>query len=119
MFSTFSFTNPTENEKVNFIIKAVKCEINNIKIEFDNYKTINLPIKLKKNETIKYEGGDKAVIYSPSWEKIKEVDIKESDMKLKKGEHTVTFDCKFKGDKDSEAKLEIRLFGKSEKLSLK
>lgn len=119
LFSTFNFSNPTENKKVNFIIKAVKCEINSIVLEFDNYKTIKLPINLKENETIKYEGGDKAVVYSPSWEKIKEVDIKESNMKLKKGEHTVTFDCKFKGNEDSEAKLEIRLFGKSEKLSLK
>jgi hypothetical protein len=40
-------------------------------------------------------------------------------MKLKKGEHFVAFDCKFKGDEDSEAKLEIRLFGDTEKLSLK
>ena len=116
LFSTFNFTNPTENEKVNFIITAVKCEINNILIEFDNYKTVKLPITLKKNETLKYEVGDKAILYSPNWEKISTIKIDESEMKLKKGEHSVTFDCEFKGDEDAKAKIEIRLFGTSDKL---
>jgi len=116
LFSTFNFTNPTENEKVNFIITAVKCEINSIMMEFDNYKTVKLPITLKKNETLKYEGGDKAIIYSSNWEKISTIDIDESEMKLKKGEHSVTFDCEFKGDEDAKAKIEIRLFGTSDKL---
>jgi len=116
LFSTFKFSNPTENEEVHFIIKAVKSDLSNITLEIDNYKKIVIPIKLKKDEIIKYEGGDKAFIYNSNWQKINEININRNDWKLQKGEHQITFDCTFIGDTESQAKFEIRLFGNAEKL---
>lgn len=117
LFSTFKFSNPTENEEVHFIIKAVKSDLRNITFEIDNFKKIELPVTLKKDEILKYTGGDKAIVYKLNWEKVGEINLNKSDWKFKKGKHQLTFDCNFNGDNESQAKLEIRLFGNKEKLT--
>ncbi|MCB9218189.1 MAG: hypothetical protein H6610_01870 [Ignavibacteriales bacterium] len=110
LFSTFNFINPTENEEVHFILKAVKSDLSKITFEIDNFKKIELPITLKKDEILKYSGGDKAIVYKSNWEKVSEINLNKSDWKLKKGDHQITFDCIFNGDDESQAKLEIRMF---------
>ncbi|MFC2097009.1 hypothetical protein ACFLSI_01615 [Bacteroidota bacterium] len=110
--SSFNFNNPADEQVMSFIITAKESEVSDIKIEIDNYKEIKIPVRLKAEESIKYTGGDTAIIYSPSWQKIKEININPTDFKLAKGEHSLTFDCSFSDN--GIVKLEIRVSGTAE-----
>lgn len=64
--------------------------------------------------TIKYTGGDKAIIYSKNWKKIDEIEIDSDAVTLSQGKHLLSFDCKFADSKEVHVKLEIRFIGKAE-----
>lgn len=119
LYSTFDFRHAGEDQSINFILTAVEAELSEIILEIDNYKEIILPISLKTGQTIKYTGGDRAQIYTSTWQLIQEIDIDASDFKISEGEHTLTFDCQFRNaGKDALAKFEIRTFDKPEKITL-
>jgi hypothetical protein len=105
---------------MHFILNAVDSDISEIKMEIDSYKEIDLPVSLKSGEIIKYTGGTTAYVYDKNWQKINEFEIDPSSLKVSKGEHSLTFDCKFKNTgKEPMVKLEIRTFGPAEKITLK
>ncbi len=119
LYSTFKFKNDGEDQIVNFILSAIDSDVSGIKIEIDNYKEIILPVKLKAGEHIKYFGGEKAYVYNEFWQQLSEFEFDSSAMKANKGEHSLTFDCKFtNADKNAMIKLEIRTSGYNEKLSI-
>jgi len=117
LYSTFSFENPVESQPLNFILKAVNGDVKDIKIEIDNFKEISLPVILKAGETIKYTGGNLAVKYSKNWGIIKEFNIDPSELIVATGEHKLTFDCTFTGEKESLVKMEMRITGPAEKIT--
>jgi hypothetical protein len=119
LYSTFTFKNPVEKKTLNFILTADGADISNIKLEIDNHKEIPLPISLKNGETIKYLGGNKAVVYNGSWQKIKSIPMEPALCSVSKGEHTVTFDCVFSAAEKAQAKLELRVVGDAEKIAAK
>lgn len=119
VYSQFDFENPSQKNEIEIIIKAVKTNINNISIEFDNFKKILFPVNLKENEILKYTFGKVATIYKPNWQKVKEVEMSNIEINLNKGNHKAIIDCNFSGNEESEAKLEIRLFGKQEEIKNK
>ena len=116
LYSTFSFENPVESQSLNFILKAVNGDVKDIKIEIDNYKEISLPVILKAGETIKYTGGNLAVKYSKNRDIIKEFNIDPSELIVATGEHKLTFNCTFTGEKESLVKMEVRITGPAEKI---
>ena len=118
LYSTFNFENPLENKQLNFILKAENGKIKDIKLEIDNYKSVLLPIALNENEILKYSGRKKATIYSSNWEKLREIDIDLSELKLDKGNHSITFDCGFDNGKGVVAKLEVRINGNVEEVRI-
>ncbi|MBK7107026.1 MAG: hypothetical protein IPH62_17270 [Ignavibacteriae bacterium] len=119
IYSQFDFVNPGEKNKIEIILKAVKSDLSNISVEFDNFKKIVFPIDLKQNEILKYDGGKTATIYKSNWMKVKEIDMSKFELNLSKGNHKVIVDCSFNGNEESQAKLEIRFFGEKEELKLK
>jgi len=119
LYSKFNFNNSSENENVDLIITAVKCKLKDIKIEVDNYKTIQLPVTLNEDQSFKYTGGTSGIIYSITGEELSTISIGDAGLKLNKGDHSFTFDCKFIGKEDSKAKIELRSFGVEEKLKSK
>lgn len=119
LYSTFKFNHKGEVQTVNFILSALEGDASQITMEIDNYKEIVLPITLKVGEHVKYNGGQKAFVYDKNWQQIHAFDFDASALKVKDGDHSMTFDCEFKkkGEKPM-LKLEIRTFGVKEKLSL-
>ena len=81
LYSSFNFNNSSDEQIMNFIITAKDATVSNINIEIDNYKEVAIPVRLKAEESIKYSGGDKAVIYSPTWQKIGEININPNDFR--------------------------------------
>ena len=119
LYTTFNFNNNGKEQVLNFIITAVDGEVSNIKIEIDNYNEIILPITLKKGQSIKYFGKEKAYIYNGNWQLISEFKINSSVFIITPGNHSISFDCNFANLGDEPlAKLELRTLGESEKLSL-
>jgi hypothetical protein len=112
LYSTFSFKHNGTEQTMNFILNAVDSDISEIKMEIDSYKEIDLPIALKSGEIIKYSGGTTAYVYDKNWQEIDKFEIDPAALKVSKGEHSLTFDCKFKNTgEEPMVKLEIRTFG--------
>ncbi len=102
---------------MNFILSAIDGDVKDIKMEIDGYKDLTFSVTLQQGETIKYEGGNRAIHYSKNNDKIKELNL---DMpSLKSGEHTVTLDCTFLGEEETKLKLEIRIFNNTVNITSK
>ena len=115
LYSVFNFENPVEQRTLNFILTAVGSNISGITIKIDNYNKVNLPIILKAGQTVKYTGGDKALVYNENWKKIRNITIDESLLKIVPAGHILTFDCQFSGNgNEPQAKLELRIVGNKE-----
>ena len=110
------------NEKSNdweLIIQSINSETKDISIEFDNYRKLVLNVDLKENEILKFDGKNKLTVYQANWNKIKELEINNFDLKLEKGKHNISFDCKFSSGDNAQAKLELRFLGNNNILQLK
>jgi hypothetical protein len=117
LFSKITFNNPSEKQNLNFILSAIDGNVQDIKMEIDGYKEIVFHVTLQQGETIKYEGGDRAVHYSKNNDKIEELNL---DLPfLTPGEHSLTLDCTFPGEKETKLKLEIRIFNKRVNVTVK
>ncbi len=120
LFSTFNFDHRGEKQAINFILTAVDATVFSPKIVLDNYKEITLPVTLQAEESLKYNGGKTASVYSPTWQKVKEIAMDETAFLIGEGNHTLNLDCTFKANgKEPKAKLEIRLKGKTETIEAK
>ena len=115
--STFGFENIGEEQAMQFILTAVDCDISEITMEINNHKEIRIPGVLKKGNIIKYTGGDKAILYDKYWIPIKEIEMNSSNFSVQSGKHLLSFDCKFGNvGEEAGAKLEVRTYGKGEKI---
>ena len=105
VFSKITFDNPLDGQNLNFILSAIDGDVKDIKLEIDGYKEIVFPLTLLEGETIKYSGGNSAILYNNNWKKIKELEVDPVTLTL--GEHKVTLDCAFIRGKETKLKLEI------------
>lgn len=117
LYSTFSFNNPVEKRALGFILTADGADVSNIKFELDNSRDISLPVSLKAGETLKYKGGNFAVVYNQNWTQINTVTIDPAKCSITSGDHTLVFDCNFSGGEKTQAKLELRIVGDAENIS--
>lgn len=120
LYSTFSLENTGEAQPMGMIITAKNADISNIKIEINNYKNLEFPIVLEKDQSIKIEDGKRAVVYDKSWNEIRSIALQNTDTSVQKGKQTVTFDCSFSnaGD-DASADMELILKGDTEQIKMK
>ncbi|MCD4736694.1 MAG: hypothetical protein K8R53_11665, partial [Bacteroidales bacterium] len=114
VFSKLSFNISSDGQGMGFILSAIEGEVKDIMLEIDNYKKIEFSDTLLEGETIKYTGGSSAILYNKNWKKIKALNI--DPVTLASGEHTVSLDCTFIGDKETKLKLEVRMPEKTIKI---
>jgi len=118
LYSSFEFENPTDENALQFILSAVDADLSNISLELNNYKKVVLPITLKNGQHLKYKGGQRAVLYNENWQKIREVRL-DLDLSVSSGNQTINLDCKFTNTgKEPKAKLEVRIPGQAESVSI-
>ena len=109
LYSTFSFDSPRDGQPASFLLSAHNAGIRDIRMEVDNYKTIELPIQLGKGEVLWYKGGQAATVYSANWKKLREVAVPSGSFFFSKGSHQLHFDCTFLSPEDgAQAQLEWR-----------
>lgn len=115
---TLDFEHTTDKTPFHFNLMARNGSISKINMEIDNFKSIEIPVALLPGHSIKYTGGETAVIYDASWNKIGEVGVDLAGFAVGQGAHNIVFDCSFSGE-EAEAVLELRLVSKREKINLK
>lgn len=112
LYSTFEFESFRDEAPVNFILQVQNATVGKIVMEVDHYKKINIPGKFKQDEILKYTGGDEINVYNNTWNIIRTIPVNPTQFTVKKGDHTLTFDCEFKkADNDALVKIEIRTEG--------
>jgi hypothetical protein len=115
--STFEFDNKGKAQTLHFILQAIESDISEIIMEIDNYKELRVPVTVRSGEIIKYEGGEKAIVYDKNWHAIDGFPVDPSMFKVTQGAHALTLKCNFKdGGEGSMCKLEIRTLGFGEKI---
>ncbi len=118
LYSSFEFENQTGDNTMQFILSAVDADLSNISLELNNYKKITLPIRLKNGQSLKYKGGKTATLFNENWQKIREIDLN-IDLAIGNGDQTINLDCTFGNTgKEPKAKLEVRVVGKAEPVSI-
>jgi hypothetical protein len=118
-YSIFEFDHLRDDTPFHFNLSARKSNIQSIKMELDNYKSIEIPIEIKEGQILAYKGGKTGILYSKNWENLGEVELDLKDIVISKGAHTIHFDCSFSGGDESQAALELRLFEKKELIQVK
>jgi hypothetical protein len=114
LFSKINFSNSSDGQALGFILSATEGGVKDIFLEIDNYWKVVFPANLKKGETIKYTGGNSAIVYDKNWNHENEISFKPPT--LTAGEHSITIGCNFIGEKDTKLKLEIRITDRAEKI---
>lgn len=113
----WKFNNPYDKQPIGFILKA-DDDISNMELTIAGYSTIEIALKMKKGEFIKYEGGDKITLYDSKWNKRGEMAVDKGKLTVPKGECEITFGCQFSVT-DSEKSLSAEIKTKGEAIPLK
>lgn len=112
--SSFEFENIGDTQNIQFSLSAVDSDVHSLQVEINNYKEILLPIRLKKGQTLKYKGAEKAYLYSSNWQLVKEIPMNPADFKVESGANAISVDCQFEESGENPAlKIEVRTFGPS------
>ena len=120
LYSSFGFDNPYAKQPIVLTIQVLEdSKCNNITVELDSYKKLIFPITLSENQIIRYDGGNTAIVYDKSWNRIKSINLELEKMEIGKGEHTLVMDCQFLSGENSEIKLEVKTTGKAIHLKAK
>ncbi len=115
LYSTFSFDNQGNAQPLGVIVTAKNSNISDIKIEINNYKTLEFPVVLKEGESLKITDGEKAVIYDANRNPLSTISLLKSDLMIQQGKQTLTFDCNFnKAADDANANVELIVAGENE-----
>ena len=119
LYSVFNYKNEVAEQPLLLSITAADGNVKDIIMEIDNYKKIQWPVNLSAGQTIKFEGGPSAYIYDKNWKKIRQIPVDPKDLNISKGDHSLSFDCRFSGGQEANVKLELRLLGEAEILKAK
>lgn len=95
LFTTHRFPNPVANSTLHFILRAEDASISSIKLELNNSRTILLPVRLNKGQSLRYSGGSYAELLDQSLNLLERVPIEASDFQLAEGEQSITVDASF------------------------
>jgi hypothetical protein len=114
--SSFSFSNPYDEQEMGFIITSREGSIADITIDINNHTRVSLPVVINPGEALKYQGGREAVIYSDSWNVIKKISVDESGLKLASGGNRIDIGCRFPSENKGVMKIEIRAAGSPERI---
>lgn len=119
LHSAFEFHNPAAAQTLQFVLTAQKAAVNEISLEINGYKKIELPTGLQKGQRIEYSGGDRLWVLDAQWNRLKPYKVNPQDFKVNGGNNSLMLDADFDRDEtEAVLKLEVKTLGKSAKLSL-
>ncbi|GBU06826.1 hypothetical protein AwDysgo_01570 [Bacteroidales bacterium] len=117
--SKWEFDNPYQRQAIGFIINA-NDDISNMALNIGGYSSVEIPIKLQKGESIRYEGGNEILHLDKNWNLIKAVPVDESLLYANKGKIILNFACSFASSElDKMVNAEIKTIGEARVLTSK
>jgi len=117
--SVFQFENEYTAQPLQFIITTKNTSASNITIELDDFKKIELNTTIAVDEYLKYAGGNEAVLYDKTWNKIKSIPLDSNLLALTNGNHKIKVDCTFSTEKEEAGlKLELKTAGNPERVEI-
>lgn len=117
--SSFEFENKAQKQAMGFILTALQTDLSDPKIELNHSKSIQIPVSLKKGQTLKYTGGAEAIVYDAQWNVLSKIPISPEKCSIPTGKNTLIFDCTFSEPEPGmqpQASLEIRLLDRAVEL---
>lgn len=115
--SKWEYNNTNDRQPIQFLLTADE-NIKNPVLSINNYSTVPIGTHLKKNETAKYVGGNKIVIYDSNWKELRSIPIEESAMMVDNGNVNLVFTCQFESeDNTKQASAEFKTVGSKKVLT--
>ena len=92
LHSAFEFHNPAAAQTLQFVLTAQKAAVNEISLEINGYKKIELPTGLQKGQRIEYSGGDRLWVLDAQWNRLKPYKVNPQDFKVNGGNNSLMLD---------------------------
>lgn len=115
-YSTTIIQNKQATQPLRWLLTAQHADLSGISFTLAQYKTIPIALTLRKGETLRYDGGTTATVYSQNWQVVSTIPMRPDDWTLAAGTSTsIQFDCRFGQPlEQAAAKLEFVLAGPEE-----
>jgi hypothetical protein len=110
----YEFANPSSAQPLRFMLTASDCVATGIRLEVDGVATLEVPLALQPGETLVYEGGGEARVYSPQWWIRDTAVLDDSDWNVGSGAHDLVVEAGLEGGEESYLRIELRLWGTTE-----
>jgi hypothetical protein len=111
---TFSFASGVAEQPLSFILTAEGSSVEEVLLEIDGVRRLELPVRLQDGEALVYRGGREAGVYSSRWTLLGTVPVDESVLVVGPGEHRLMVGATMTGGDGGHLKVELRLRGEAE-----
>jgi hypothetical protein len=113
-YQAFEVENPYGERPLGFILTAVGGGVESIRMEVDGVASLAFDGRLHEGEALIYQGGERALVYSPQWRVLRSVPMEPEHLVVGPGEHRVVLDARVDTVEDAHLKMELRLSGDPE-----
>lgn len=117
VISKWTYKNEYKRQPLCFVLKANDV-VDDISLEIGNYSTVNIPVKLKEGESIRYDGGSEIQICDRNWKVLRTISFDASKFEVSEGDVSIIFSCKFASAENMEKKLSAEFKTYSEAIAL-
>jgi hypothetical protein len=112
---TLTFENPEIEQPLALLLTAVGAAVDDLRLELDATTTLTVPGGLSVGETLVYEGGPTATVYSDRWLALRTVDVG-APVVVTRGPHRLSVAAEVGTGTDPHLKIEVRVHGEAEDL---
>lgn len=72
--------------------------VSRISMEIDGVRRVDLPVNLAEGETLAYENGNRATVYSSRWRALRSIPIDAALLHVAPGAHELVMDADLEGE---------------------
>jgi hypothetical protein len=114
---SFSFRNPEGQQPLAFILTAVGGTVEEISMEVDGVSGVVLEGRLEEGQALVYQGGERALVYSPQWQVNRSLSMDPAALIVAPGEHQLVLNARVGGGDDAYLRVELRIKGAPEQVA--
>ncbi len=114
---SFPFTNPVGEQTSRFLLTAEGGPVRNVILELDGVARLEIPGRLETGETLAYEGGNEAVVYSGTWQRLRQVPLRGRGLTVLPGDHEMVVDAEL--GEGVQLRVELRLWSEGEAVGVR
>jgi hypothetical protein len=113
--STFTWELPVSGEGTSLVFSAVDTDVQNIQLEWNNYKTLEAPFRLKAGQYLCFTEDQTWILYDQNWKPVRQKKTEDSIGPDKAGSYSASLNAEFRrSGKEPRLKMEVRVKGQPE-----